>query len=105
MGFGGESPEDLDELLDVTGPPPPSSVSQSKSCFLKNIGELGLMDSSISLASEELEAGVDLSCPLVPTCLWSDGVLPAPPSMLSAFLVSPFLCLPLPSPSVNFTSS
>ena len=105
MGFDGESPEDLDELLDVTGPPLPSSVSRSKSCFLKNIGELGLVDSGISLASEELEAGVDLSCPLVPMCLWSDGILHAPASMLSAFLVSPSLCLPLPSPSVNFTSS
>lgn len=48
-----------------------------KSCFLKNIGELGLVDSGISLASEEPEAGVGRSCPLVPMCLWSDGVLPA----------------------------
>lgn len=105
MGFGGESPEDLDELLEVTGPPPPSSISRSKSCFLKNIGELGLEDSGISLASEEPEAGLGRSCPSVPMCLWSDGVLPAPPSMLNAFLVSPSLYSPLPSPSVNFTSS
>lgn len=52
MGFGREALEDFSDLVEVMGPPP-SFILQSKSCFLKLLGELGLVDSGISLASEE----------------------------------------------------
>lgn len=104
MGFGSEALEDLDDLLEVTGPPP-SFMLQSKSCFLKNVGRLGSVDPGISLASEEPEAGVDRSRPFVTTCLWSDGVFLCPTKHAQCLLVSPSHYLPLPSPSVNFTSS
>lgn len=103
-GLGSEESEDSDDLLEVLGALP-SFILQSKSCFLKSLGELGLVDSGISLASEEPEAGVDRSCPLVTLCLWSDGVSPCPTKHAQCLLVSPSLYLPLPPPSVNFTSS
>lgn len=73
--------------------------------FLEKLGGLGLVDSGVSLASEEPKAGVDRSCPFVTLCLWSDGVLPHPTKHAQCLLVSPSLYLPLPSPSVNFTAS
>lgn len=104
MGFSSEGPEDADDLSEVMGPPP-SLILQSKSCVLKSLGELGLVDSGISLASEEPEAGVDHFSPFITKCLWSDGVLPLPTKHAQCLLVSPSLYLPLPSPSVNSTSS
>lgn len=104
MGFSSEGPEDVDDLSEVMGPPP-SLILQSKSCVLKSLGELGLVDSGISLASEEPEAGVDHSSPLVTKRLWSGGALPLPTKHAQCLLVSPSLSLPLPSPSVNSTSS
>lgn len=104
MGFGNEALEDLDDLVEVMGPPP-SFILQSKSCFLKSLGELSLVDSGNSLASEEPEAGVDHSCPFILTCLWSDGVLSCPTKHARCLWVSPPVYLPLPSPSVDFTAS
>lgn len=96
--------EDFSDLLEVMGPPP-LFILQSKSCFLKSLGKLGLVDSGISPASEEPAAGVDRSCPFVTLHLWSDGVLPRPTQHAQCLLVSPSLYSPLPPPSVNFTSS
>lgn len=104
MGFGREALEDFSHLLEVMGPPP-SFILQSKSCFLKSLGELGLVDSGISLASEEPAAGVDRSCPLL---CYVSGVMvsfPAPPSMLSAFWFHLPTIRPFLPPSVNFTAS
>lgn len=101
MGFGGEAPEGFSNLLEVTGPPP-SCILQSKSCFLKSLGELGLVDSGISPASEEPAAGVDQSCAIVTLHLWSDGVLPHPARHAQCLLVSPSLSSPLPSPQCQF---
>lgn len=64
MGFGSEALEDVDDLLEIMGLPP-SLILQSKSCFLKSLGELGLVDSGISLASEEPEAGWTIPVPLL----------------------------------------
>lgn len=104
MAFSSEALEDLDELLDIMKPPP-SSVLQSKSCFLNSLGELRFADLGSPLASEEPEAGVDHVCPFVTKCLWSDGVPPCPTTHARCRLVSSSLSLTLPSPSVNFTSS
>lgn len=104
MAFGSEVLEGLDDLLEVLEPPP-LFILQSKSCFLKCLGGLRFVDSGISVASEEPEAGVDHFFPFVTKCLWSDGVLPCPTKHAWCLLVSPPLYLPLPSPSVNFTSS
>lgn len=104
VGFGGEVLRTFGDLLELTGPPP-SFILQSESCVLKSLGELGSVDSGISLASEEPEAGVDRSCPFVTICLWSDGVLPRPTKHAQCLLVSPSLYSPLPLPSVDFTSS
>lgn len=100
MGFSSEALEDVDDLLEVMGPPP-SFILQSKSCFLKSLGELGFVDSGISLASEEPEAGWTIPVPMLQNVSGVMVSFPSPPSMLSAFWFHlPSICPFLPPVSI-----
>lgn len=84
MAFSSEALEDLDELLDIMKPPP-SSVLQSKSCFLNSLGENFVSRTWAALwLRKSLKLVWTMSVPLLRNVSGVMVSLPAPPRMLGA---------------------